>query len=181
MPLCYGGGIRTVAQASQLFTLGVEKVSLHTAALDDLSIVQRISDSFGTQSVVASVDIKRNWRRQPQLYRSATAKTDGRDWVEYLRSLVSAGAGEILLNAVDRDGTMKGMDIELIQEACRAVSVPLVAVGGVGSLENIKAAAAAGASGVGAGAFFVFQGPHRAVLITYPRYKDLESILAGTE
>jgi cyclase len=92
---------------------------------------------------------------------------------------VEAGAGEVVLNSVDRDGTMQGMDISLIREATESLSVPLIALGGVGSLSDIKAAMDAGACAVAAGAFFIFHGPHRAVLITYPRYQDLEELLVA--
>ena len=91
--------------------------------------------------------------------------------------MVKAGAGEVIVNSVDLDGTMKGMDLALIREAASAITVPLIAVGGIGSLPDMKAAINAGASAVSAGAFFVFQGPHRAVLITYPDYRELENIL----
>ena len=93
--------------------------------------------------------------------------------------LVQAGAGEVLLNAVDRDGMMQGMDLMHIQRAAETVTVPLIAVGGVGSLSDIKAAMDAGASAVAAGAFFVFHGPHRAVLITYPQYEELKRLLSS--
>lgn len=176
MPLCYGGGIRTVEQARQLFALGVEKICLQTAALQDLSIVTQISDRFGSQAVVISVDLKRNWRGLPKLYAAVTGKTLADPWLGYLHRAISAGAGEVLLNAVDRDGTMTGMDIGLIHEATSDLSVPLIAVGGVNSLADIKAATDAGASAVAAGAFFVFHGPHRAVLISYPRYQELEDL-----
>jgi cyclase len=181
MPLCYGGGIRTAEQAGQLFKLGVEKVALQSAAIDDPTLLESIAGAYGTQSLVASVDIKRNWRQRPLLYRAKTRKTEHGNWLEHLQDLVDAGAGEILLNAVDRDGIMRGMDIDLIREAASAISVPLIAVGGAGSLEDIGAAARAGASAVAAGAYFVFHGPHRAVLITYPRYQELEAILGESE
>ena len=90
--------------------------------------------------------------------------------------MVEAGAGEILLNAVDRDGTLSGPDLNLIRTASESIGVPLVAVGGISSLPDIKASVDAGASAVAAGAFFVFHGPHRAVLITYPKYQDLVNL-----
>ena len=181
MPLCYGGGVRTLEQARRLFALGVEKVSLQSAVLDDVRLVSEIADSFGSQAVVASVDVKRNWLGRPMLYRSAQARTDARPWLEHLRRLVDAGAGEIVLNAVDRDGTMAGMDQDLIRKASEAVTVPLIAIGGAGSLADIKGAVDAGASAVAAGAFFVFHGPHRAVLITYPQYDELEKLLGRVQ
>lgn len=176
MPLCYGGGIRTVEQARQLFALGIEKICLQSAAIKNPSIITRIADRFGNQSVVASVDIKRDWLGKYQLYSAATGKTLSQPWMDYMQKVVAAGAGEILLNAVDRDGTMQGMDISLIGEASSVLSVPLIAMGGVGSLADIKAAINAGANAVAAGAFFVFYGPNRAVLISYPRYQDLEEL-----
>lgn len=177
MPLCYGGGIRTVEQAKQLFTLGVEKVCLQTAILNDMSLITQISDRYGSQSVLVSIDVKKNWRGQLKLYAAASGKTLSKPWMDAMQEAVAAGAGEIVLNAVDRDGTMQGMDIELIRSAARSLSVPLIAIGGAGSLTDIKAAVDAGASAVAAGAFFVFQGTHRAVLITYPRYQELEKLL----
>lgn len=177
MPLGYGGGIRSVDQARRLFAMGVEKVCIQTAALENLSLISQLAQEFGSQSVMVSVDVKRNWLGKPQLYAAATGKTLSISWREFLTNAVQAGAGEVVLNAVDRDGMMDGMDIELIREAAAAVTVPLVAVGGAKGLPDIRAAVDAGASAVAAGAMFVFHGPHRAVLITYPRYQDLESLL----
>lgn len=97
--------------------------------------------------------------------------------LDFIKIAIDSGAGEIVLNSVDHDGVMEGMDIELIQQISGAISVPLIAVGGVGKLDDIKLAVNAGASAVAAGAFFVFHGPHRAVLITYPQYKELEILL----
>lgn len=178
MPLCYGGGIRTVEHARRLLAIGVEKVCLQTAALEDPTIVSRIAERSGSQAVLVSIDVRRDWLGRPRLFAAATGKTSRRPWLEHMHELVAAGAGEVVLNAVDRDGTMEGMDLDLIRDASSATSVPLVALGGAGSLEDIKAAVDSGASAVAAGAFFVFHGPHRAVLITYPRYQDLEALLS---
>lgn len=179
MPLCYGGGVRSVKQAAQIFDLGVEKISLNSSAINDISLISRIADRFGNQSVVVSVDIKRNWLKRAELYESRTGKVNKLPWLDFARQAVAAGAGEVLINAVDRDGEMKGMDLDLIREASTTLSVPLIALGGVGSLMDIKAAVDAGASAVAAGAFFVYHGPHRAVLITYPRYHELEILLSN--
>lgn len=174
MPLCYGGGVSTVEQAARIFDLGVEKISLQSAVLSDISLITRLADRYGSQSIVVSVDVKRNWLKRPELYESRTGKNNRQPWLDFARQVVAAGAGEILLNAVDRDGEMQGMDLELIREASGTLQVPLVALGGVGSLQDIRAAVDAGASAVAAGAYFVLHGPHRAVLITYPLYKELE-------
>jgi len=173
MPLCYGGGIHNVDQATRLFAMGVEKVCLQTAALSDMNIITQLVGQFGNQSVLVSIDVKKNWLGKYQLYSASSGKLLSKPWLDFLKEAVAAGAGEIVINAVDRDGMMQGMEIDLIREASGAIPVPLIAVGGVGSLVDIKAAIDAGASAVSAGAFFVFQGPHRAVLITYPQYQEL--------
>jgi len=177
MPLCYGGGIRTVKQAKQLFSLGVEKVCLQTAALEDLTLISKIAEQFGRQSVLISVDIKKNWLGKQKLYSSKKSKMLPQAWIDFMRQAVEAGAGEVILNAVDCDGVMEGMDLELIRVASEAITVPLIAAGGVGSLEDIRSGVNVGAAAVSAGAFFVFHGPHRAVLITYPCYQELENLL----
>lgn len=179
MPLCYGGGVRTVEQAARIFDLGVEKISLQSAAIHDISLISRIAERFGSQSIVVSIDIKRNWMKRPGLYESSTGKIRKLAWLDFARQAVAAGAGEVLINSVDRDGEMQGMDLDLIREASTALTVPLIALGGVGGLQDIKAAVDAGASAVAAGAFFVFHGPHRAVLITYPLYQELEILLSN--
>lgn len=179
MPLCYGGGIKTLAHAKRLFALGVEKICIQSAAIENPALVSEIADHFGSQSVVISADVKQGWFGGKKLYSSLFRKTLDISLEDYIASCVKAGAGEILLNSVDRDGTMQGMDLELIKSLSSKLAVPLIAVGGAGSLGDMKAAIEAGASAVAAGAFFVFHGPHRAVLITYPNYNDLEELLGG--
>lgn len=176
MPLCYGGGIRSADDARTLFSLGVEKVALQSAVLRSPEIVGEIAGWAGEQAVVVSIDVKRSWLGKPQVHSSAGIKLASSDWRETVRKAVASGAGEILLNAVDRDGTMAGPDLQLIREASSIADIPLVAIGGVSSLADIRAATDAGASAVAAGAYFVFQGPHRAVLITYPRYEELRRL-----
>lgn len=177
MPLCYGGGIRTVEQAQRLFALGVEKVCIQSAGLEDMSLIRRIADRFGSQSVLFSLDVKKGLLGGRAVHRRSGGRTESRSWRSVIDEAVRHGAGEIVLNAVDRDGTMKGMDTELIRQGSQGLPVPLVAVGGVGSLADIRKAVDAGASAVGVGAWFVFYGPHRAVLITYPRYDELVALL----
>ena len=176
MPLCYGGGIRTAEDARTLFKLGVEKVALQSAVFRTPSIVREIADRAGEQAVVVSIDVKRNWLGKPMLHSASGEKLSHKDWREAVREAVALGAGEILFNAVDRDGTLAGIDADLIREASKIADVPLIAIGGVGSLADMGAAIKAGASAVAAGAYFVFQGPHRAVLITYPRYDELSDL-----
>jgi len=176
MPLAYGGGIRTAEDARQVFALGVEKVCLQSAVMRNPGIVREIAETAGQQAVVVSIDVKRNWLGKAQTFSAAGLKPPQTDWREAVRAAVAAGAGEILLNAVDRDGTLGGVDVELIREASAIADVPLIAIGGIAGLADIKAATDAGASAVAAGAWFVFQGPHRAVLITYPGYNELQAL-----
>lgn len=177
MPLCYGGGIRDMDDVRNLFNLGIEKVAIQTAVELNPSLIRKIADYYGQQSVVVSVDIKRNWLGKPALFsNSRTVKYESKNWKEYLVNVANQGAGELLLNAVDRDGVMQGMDLELISEASKLVDIPLVAIGGVGSLEDIKKASDAGASAVAVGSYFVFQGPYKAVLITYPKYSEIKNL-----
>ena len=178
MPVCYGGGIRTVAEAARIFELGVEKVSVQTSVLDDLGLVSAIAGRYGSQAVVLSIDVKRSRLGSDRVFASAAEKTTKMSWSEWMAAGIDAGAGEILLTSVDREGTMAGLDLELVRSAARQAPVPVIAHGGVGSLDDIRAGLEAGASAVAAGAFFVFQGPHRAVLITYPDSADFAS-LAG--
>lgn len=179
MPLAYGGGVRTVHQARQLFALGVEKVCVQSAAIENISIISELVDQFGSQSIMVSVDVKKTWFGKPKLYQASKAKLLDGFWLDYLSEFVSAGAGEVLLNSVDNDGMLKGPDFQLIKQAADHVNVPLIAVGGVSSLMDMKGCVDAGASAVAAGAFFVYHGPHRAVLITYPKYQDLEQVFKG--
>ena len=178
MPMCYGGGVRSMEHARQLFNLGVEKVALNTAAAETPALITELANAFGNQSIIVGVDVKRDWLGRPRVFTHCGTKNTGRAPVEYVREMEHRGAGEILLNSVDRDGTMQGFDVELIHEVTQAVHVPVVACGGAGSVAHLGAAVAAGASGVAAGSLFVFTGPHRAVLINYPSAAELREAFA---
>jgi cyclase len=176
MPLCYGGGIRTADEARQLFSLGVEKVCLQSSALRDPAIIREIADRSGEQSVVVSIDVKLDARGQRTAYSAAGIDLPTEDWRELMKRALDNGAGEIVLNSVDRDGMLCGYDLALIAEASPLSTAPVIALGGAGSLADFQAAIEAGASAVAAGAYFVFYGPHRAVLITYPMPDELRSL-----
>jgi cyclase len=143
--------------------------------------VTDIAHYAGSSSVTVSIDVARDRLGRTLIFCPGTKLHGDSDWKGHLRRAVDAGAGEILLNSVDRDGTMAGMDTDLILEAAGATTVPLVAVGGVGSLDHIKGGIEAGADAVGCGSFFVFHGPRRAVLITYPGYEVLSELLGTVE
>lgn len=167
MPIGYGGGVRTVDDVRTLLRLGVEKVALNTAALDDLRFVRELSNSFGAQCVVGVVDVKRDWRGRARVWSHAGRTPRLSDVRAWMKALVESGAGELLVQSVDRDGTLAGIDVGLFESLKACVEVPIVAAGGARGLDDIRAAFEQGLTGVAAGARFVFVGPHRAVLISY--------------
>ncbi len=179
MPLCYGGGIRSLHDAERLFALGIEKVCLQSAAIHTPQLITEIARRYGSQALVVSVDVKHDWRKRARVYHAARRKMLRVPLGDWLRAVVDRGAGEVLFNVVERDGMQHGYDLRLIREAARAISVPLVAVGGAGSLADLRRAVDAGASAVAAGSLFVFYGPHRAVLIRYPGYQMLGQVFGG--
>jgi len=179
MPLSYGGGIRTIEQARRLFSIGVEKVLINSAAIDDPTLMTRIADEYGSQAVIAGIDVKKDWLGRPRVFTRAGSHNTGRTPREHADAVVSHGAGEILLTSIDRDGTMSGYDVAMIRELSAAVPVPLVACGGAGTIAHLGEAIAAGASAVAAGSLFVFAGPRRAVLINYPSPAELKTALAA--
>ncbi len=176
IPLTYGGGVSTIEQAARIFSLGIEKVSIQTAALKDISFIQELANRFGSQSIVATVDIKKPFFGEPYLYSSTFRKARKINWLSHISNLVDAGVGELILNSVDKDGTLSGPELELIRKVSSKISIPLVALGGISSLVDVKDAVDAGASAVAASSFFVYHGPHKAVLISYPSYTELQKI-----
>lgn len=180
MPVCYGGGVNSVEQALRLVQLGIEKIAVNASAISNPGLVAELSKVLGAQSVVAGIDVKSDWLGRPRVYDAASGKLTNRAPEAWAADLARAGAGEIFLNSVDRDGTQEGYDLKLVGKVAKAVSVPVIACGGAGRMEDFASAVAAGASAVAAGSLFVFQGRHRAVLISYPPYKELEGLL-GTK
>lgn len=166
MPLAYGGGVKNLEQIKRLIRAGIEKVVINSAATENINLISEAAETFGSQAVVASVDVKKNIWGLKVVAKSGTVETK-KIFPEYLKQLEVAGAGEILLNSVDRDGTMLGYDLALIRSAVDRVNVPVVAIGGAGNTDHMNQALEAGASAVSAGSMFVFHGKHKAVLISY--------------
>jgi cyclase len=178
MPLAYGGGITTVEQIRKILSAGVEKVVVNCAALQNPQLVCDASREFGSQAIVVSIDVKRKLLGRYEVYGDSGTKPTGHTPAAFARQMEDLGAGEILLTAIDRDGTMMGYDIELLSKVTSTVSIPVIASGGAGTIADFGAASKrAGAAAVAAGAMFVFHGPHRAVLITYPSYAELSAAL----
>jgi len=177
MPFGYGGGITKIEEIEELFFLGVEKIILNTSAYLNPNLITEAANIFGNQSIVVAIDVKRNLFGREYFYIYCGKKKIKVDPVEYAKKVELLGAGEIFLNSIDRDGTMLGYDLSLIQSITEAVEIPVIASGGAGSIDDFADAVKIGAGAVAAGAMFVFNGIHRAVLISYPNYEDLEERL----
>lgn len=178
MPLCYGGGVKTVEQIERIVALGVEKVSLASAAAYEPSLIEQAAQRVGSQSIVAVMDVKKSGLlgRYEVFTHNGTQKVH-RNPVEMARQLAALGAGEILLNSIDRDGTMKGYDLALIDSVRTAVRLPMTTLGGAGSLKDMRQLVDRyGAIGAAAGSMFVFKGKYRAVLIQYPEPGEKDSL-----
>lgn len=173
IPLAYGGGITNLEQIKKIFSLGVEKIILNTSAVKTPNLIVEASDYAGVQSIVVSIDINQSFLGKQAIYtRCGTEKTD-LDIVEFAKKVESLGAGEIIINSISREGSKKGYDTELIKLVSEQVSIPVIASGGAGNIDDFRQARNAGAAAVAAGSMFVFHGKHDAVLITYPDYTKL--------
>ena len=178
MPLCYGGGVGSLADMRRLFNLGVEKVAVNTCAVRDPDLIKAAAREFGNQSVVVAIDARRGLFGRYDVVTDGGRSSTGFEPGAHAAAAEELGAGEILLNAVHRDGTMRGYDLKLIRMVTAATSIPVIACGGAGSVADLAAAVnEGGASAVAAGSLFVYYGPHRAVLINYPTAADLSRAL----
>jgi len=178
MPLCYGGGIKTVVQAEKIFSLGVEKIAISSAVIENPTIVQELAQKVGTQSVVVVLDVKKKmFGGYEVLTHNATKKT-GINPIKLTKDLEELGIGEIVVNSVDNDGLMRGYDFNIIDKIKEIATVPVTILGGAGSLSDIRAVIKRyGIIGISAGSLFVFKGKYKAVLINYPKYDEKEKIM----
>lgn len=177
MPLGYGGGIRDLNDVKKLLAIGVEKFVLNTSAVENPSLVREAADHAGSQAVVISIDVKKTLFGKHEVFTRAGKKGTGLDPVKFAIEMEKQGAGEIFVNSIDRDGTMQGYDLDLIGRVAESVSVPVVACGGAGNVGHLAQAVRAGASAAAAGSMFVFQGPLRGVLISYPAQAELKRVM----
>lgn len=169
MPLCYGGGVRTVEQAKRIIGLGVEKVALSAAAVEDPSLIGRIAEEVGSQSVVVVMDVKTSLFGKQEVWTHNGSKNSGKSPIELAKEAEILGAGEVIINSIDNDGQMKGYNLKLARAIREAIRLPMSVLGGAGSLQDISdLITACGVVGASAGSLFVFKGKYRAVLISYP-------------
>ena len=179
MPLCYGGGIKNKDQALRIFELGVEKIAISSAALEDSTIVSEIANIVGNQSVVVVLDVKKKkFGNNYELYTRNGLQKTGLNPIEIANKMERVGCGEILINCINNDGMMLGYDHKIIKAFRDAVSIPITVLGGAGSLTDIgQVINRNGIIGVAAGSLFVFKGKYKAVLINYPNPKEKEILL----
>jgi len=169
MPLCYGGGVKTVEQAQKIFGLGIEKIALSSAVIQNPKLVTQIADRVGSQSVIVVLDIKKKLLGGYEIYTHNGKKSTAINPFKFAKDLEALGAGEIIVNSIDQDGVMKGYDLCLIDKISETISIPLTVLGGAGSLADIeKVIEKHEVIGVASGSLFVFKGPYKAVLINYP-------------
>jgi cyclase len=181
MPFCYGGGITSAAQAARIFSLGVEKIALSAAAVVRADLVAEIADEVGSQSVVVVIDVKKKLLGGYEVFTHNASRGTGIDPVAFARQMEGRGAGEIVLNSIDRDGTGKGYDTRLLSMVRQEIGIPMTVLGGCGSLNDIaEVIAEHRVIGVAAGSQFVFKGKYRAVLINYPMPAEKEQLILSS-
>jgi len=179
MPLSYGGGLKSIEQVRKILHSGVEKVIFNSSAYLNSNLIKQTAQEFGSSSTVVSVDVKTSgfFKSAKKVFIQNGKKQIEKTPLEYTKMLENLGAGEIILTSVDHEGLMRGYDNDLISEITSNLRIPVVANGGAGNMDHFREALNHGASAVAAGSFFVFQGTHKAVLITYPSYDDFSQII----
>lgn len=175
MPLAYGGGITNIDQVKKILYEGAEKVVFNFSAIYNPGLIEEAVRQFGSSSVVVSIDAKKDWLGRYRVYAKNATKNTGLHPAFLAKEMERLGAGELFINSIDRDGTFLGYDTELIFQVANVVNIPVVACGGAGCLDHFLEAIKEGASAAAAGSYFIFQRPHRAVLVTYPSQEELRT------
>lgn len=177
MPLCYGGSIRSLEDIKKIFSLGVEKVAINSYAAESPQFIKKASEMFGSQSIIISMDVRKSILGSYTVYTNSGKKSLRLDPVSYARKMEGLGAGEILLNSIDRDGTWEGYDVDLLKKVTDAVSIPVIALGGAGRIDHFSDAVKSGASACAIGSMAVYQGKNKGVLINFPLREEIEKVL----
>jgi len=178
MPIGYGGGIRTLDDAKSIFDIGFEKIVINTSAIEKPTLITEISRHYGSQALIVSMDVKIGFWRNPTVRTISGKKNMYQNPIEWAKEIEKRGAGEILLTSIDREGTWKGFDLDLVKSVTNEVSIPVIAHGGAGSIEHIcEVVKHSGASAVALGSMVVFQKKGMGVLVNFPNKKILEENL----
>lgn len=174
MPFAVGGGIKSIEDIRAVIGAGAEKAVINTAAVEDPEFIRLASDAFGTSTIVVCMDVKKDPSGEERVWTRNGLKPSEYGPVEFARLMEAQGAGELIVQSIERDGMMKGYDVDLIRRVSAAVTIPVISLGGAGSLEHMKEAYAEGrASALAAGSMFVFQGSKFGVLINYPDKEEI--------
>jgi cyclase len=179
MPLCYGGGVKTVDQVEKIISLGVEKVALSSAAVNTPELITHAAARVGSQSIVIVMDTKKSGgaNNRYEIFTCNGTKSTGLNPKDFAKRAEALGAGEVVLNSIDQDGAMKGYDLNLVTQVRECTSLPMTVLGGAGSLKDIAALIESfGIIGAAAGSLFVFKGKYRAVLINYPSRAEKDAL-----
>ena len=176
MPVGYGGGVETAADAKRIVSIGIEKVVLNSVLDANPAAVTEISEALGSSSTVVSIDARKKLTGGYETYVQRGSKKTGLTPVDAAKRAEALGAGEILISSIDRESTFSGYDLKLVRSVAEAVNVPVIALGGASGVADLSDALDAGASAVAAGSIFVLNGKHRAVLITYPTPAEIQSL-----
>lgn len=179
MPLTYGGGIKTIDEVKEILSIGYEKVAININAYEAPTFITRVAEKFGSQCVVASIDVRKNLFGKYDVYVNGGKKNTKKDPVEWAKQMETLGAGEILLTSIDRDGTWKGYDDRIVKKVVESVNIPVIACGGAGNINDFSSLVeATGVNAVAAGSLFVYQKKDLGVLINYPSRKELDKLLS---
>lgn len=177
MPLAYGGGIKNIDDVKKILQLGYEKIIINSAALQNPKFISECAVACGSQSVVICIDSVHSLLGAYHVYDYLTRKKTKLNIEDWAKKVEELGAGEILLYSVNNEGSYSGYDLKLIKQVANSVRIPIVALGGARNVQDLRIAVKeGGASAVAAGSMFVFHGPHKAVLITYPNKKELRNL-----
>jgi cyclase len=178
MPFAVGGGIKSIENIREVISSGAEKVIINSEAAIYPEFIQEASETFGSSTIVVCIDVKKKWLGKEQTWIKAGTKATGMNPVEFAKLMEKKGAGEIIIQSIERDGTMEGYDLDLIKRISESVTIPVVALGGAGSILDLKNAYQKSfANGLAAGSLFVYHGPRKGVLINYIEKSDLQKII----
>lgn len=179
MPLCYGGGVKSIEQVERIISLGVEKVAMSSAPVSNPEIIKEAARVVGSQSIVVVMDVSKRGTGEYELRTHNSGKATGFSPVDFARRVENLGAGEVVINSIDQDGVMKGYNLELVHLVRNAISLPITVMGGAGSLQDIRTLIqSVGIIGAAAGSLFVFKGVYRAVLINYPSRSEKDALIS---
>ena len=178
MPLSYGGGIKDFDTAARIFNMGFEKIVLNSVVFEKPELVTELANHFGSQSVIVSIDFKKDFFGRTNMYSHSGTKKQKGDLIEFSKRIESLGAGELLLTSIDQEGTWHGYDLITLKVISEAIDIPVIVNGGAGDLRHFEDAISNGASALGVGSMVVYQSKGMGVLVNYPNRNDLIKVLS---